>query len=51
MGEHYAALVRAVQASLATSGTYGRNGKHAFGACPTCRVYVCTAHHDCPKAR
>ena len=49
MGEHYAALYRAVQARLDSGQSYGRNGKHHMGACPECRVHVCLSHHDCPK--
>jgi hypothetical protein len=47
-GSDYAAIYAALQTRLrqASSG-HGRDGRHAFGACPTCRVHVCISHHHC----
>lgn len=47
-GNDYAALIAATQASLNTRD-YGRNGNHAMGACPKCKIHVCLTHHTCPK--
>lgn len=47
-GSDYAALCARVTASL-NNKTYGRDGHHAFGACPACKVHVCITHHTCHK--
>ena len=48
MGEHFAAIVKAVQDRLAasTQSDNGRNGRHHMGACPRCRIIVCLTHHN-----
>lgn len=48
-GSEYAALYATVTASLAGSQTYGRDGRHAAGVCPRCRIHVCLSHHPCPR--
>ena len=48
MGETYAAIVRALQARLTASSqnNHGRDGQHAFGPCPVCKIHVCLTHHQ-----
>lgn len=47
-GNDYAALYATVQARLRVAD-HGRNGRHAMGGCPKCRLVVCLTHHDCKR--
>jgi hypothetical protein len=49
-GSDYMRLVRAVQVRLASQSDHGRDGRHAFTACPACHIHVCMSHHDCRRA-
>ena len=33
--------------TLSRDESYGRNGDHAMGTCPECRMHVCLTHHNC----
>lgn len=48
MGETYAAIIKALHKALDGDKHYGREGRHAFGVCPTCHIHCCLTHHFHP---